>query len=46
MGDILNKEIVDLIKEIRIKKEQMMMFLKQDKERNLNALDMIALNYA
>jgi Ring finger domain len=45
MSDILNKEIIELIKETKIKKEQMM-FLREDKERNINALDMIALNYA
>jgi hypothetical protein len=45
MSSILNKEIVELIKETKIKKEQMM-FLREDKERNINALDMIALNYA
>ena len=45
MGHILNKELVELVKENRMKKEQMM-FLKEDKERNINALDMIAINYA
>lgn len=43
-GDILNKELVELVKENRIKKEQMM-FLKEDKMSNINALEMIAVNY-
>jgi len=41
----ISKQVVELIKDARIKKEQMM-FLQEDKERNINALDMIALNYA
>jgi hypothetical protein len=46
-----NKLITNILKEKEVKfnkslnKEQMM-FLKEDKERNINALDMIALNYA
>lgn len=44
MSDILNKELVELVKENRIKKEQMM-FLKEDKMSNINALEMIAVNY-
>ena len=43
--DVVNKEIIELIKETRIKKEQMM-FLQEDKPSNVNALEMIALNYA
>lgn len=43
--DVVNKEIIELIKETRIKKEQMM-FLQEDKMSNINALEMIALNYA
>jgi hypothetical protein len=43
--DVVNKEIIELIKETRIKKEQMM-FLQEDKPSNINALEMIALNYA
>ena len=45
MYSLVNKELVELIKENKIKKEQMM-FLSEDKIENVNALDMIMLNYA
>jgi hypothetical protein len=43
--DAFNHAFADTIRENRIKKEQML-FLQEDKPSNVNALDMIALNYA
>lgn len=40
-----NHAFADTVRENRVKKEQMM-FLSEDKPSNVNALDMIALNYA
>ena len=42
--DSFHHSFCDTIRETRIKKEQMM-FLSEDKPSNINALDMIALNY-
>jgi Ring finger domain len=45
IDDAFNHAFADTIRENRIKKEQML-FLQEDKPSNVNALDMIALNYA
>lgn len=49
ISSTLKQSIIELNKELKekesLQKEQMM-FLQEDKERNVNALDMIALNYA
>lgn len=49
ISSTLKQSIIELNKELKeietINKEQIM-FLQEDKERNVNALDMIALNYA
>jgi hypothetical protein len=49
ISKILKDSVLDLNKELKEKEslnKEQMMFLKEDKERNINALDMIALNYA
>ena len=49
ISKILKESALELNKELKEKESLMkeqMMFLKEDKERNINALDMIALNYA
>jgi len=45
IDDAFNHAFADTIRENRIKKEQML-FLQEDKPSNVNALDMIHLNYA
>jgi hypothetical protein len=49
ISKILKDSVLELNKELKEKEslnKEQMMFLKEDKERNINALDMIALNYA
>jgi len=45
IDDAFNHAFADTVRENRVKKEQMM-FLSEDKYSNVNALDMIALQYA
>ena len=44
--ELFHNAFANTIKENRIKNDEQMMFLQEDKISNVNALDMIALNYA
>ena len=49
ISKILKDSVLELNKELKEKEslnKEQMMFLQEDKERNVTALDMIALNYA